>query len=135
MELKVQRQEYDDQSTRGEMLIDSQHFAWTLEPRKDQSQGKPYAIPAGTYQVLTSWSQHFSMVIPVVVNVPGFNGVEIHPGNYPVDTHGCCLVGYTESKDFVGQSRQAFEDLMDRLNGTTENTITYVDKEGVNVTT
>lgn len=126
MNLTVQRQNYDDVSTQGEMLIDGTHFAWTLEPRKDQSQGKPFCVPAGTYQISLGWSEHFSMVVPQVVNVPDFTGVEIHPGNFPQDTHGCCLVGETESKDFVGQSRVEFDLLISKLNGTTGNTIEYV---------
>jgi hypothetical protein len=126
MNITVQRESYDDVATQGEMLLDGAHFAYTLEPRKDQSHGKPYCVPAGTYQVVLNWSEHFQMIVPSVIGVPDFTGVEIHPGNFPSDTHGCCLVGETESQNFVGQSRVAFDDLVGRLNGTTGNTIQYI---------
>jgi Family of unknown function (DUF5675) len=128
MIITVQRENFDDQSTQGEMLLDGVHFAYTLEPRKDQSRGKPYCVPAGTYQVLLNWSDHFSMIVPAVMGVPDFTGVEIHPGNFPGDTHGCCLIGTVNSKDFVGQSRVAFEMLMSRMEGNkgASTTITYI---------
>lgn len=115
MNVTVQRTNYDALATQGEMLLDGVHFGFTLEPRKDQSQGKPYCVPAGTFQLVLGWSDHFEMVVPKVVNVPGFDAVEIHPGNFPKDTHACCLVGETESADFVGQSRDAFDELMQKL--------------------
>lgn len=115
MNITVQRQTYDDVSTQGEMSVDGNHFGWTLEPRKDQSMGKPYCVDAGTYPINLGWSEHFQMIVPQVLDVEGFTGVEIHPGNFPTDTHGCCLVGFVESKDFVGQSRLAFETLMNKL--------------------
>lgn len=126
MNITVQRINYDDLSTQGEMLIDGSHFAYTLEPRKDQSKGKPYCVPAGTYSLVTGWSHHFDMLVPMVSGVPNFTGVEIHPGNFPADTHGCCLVGETESTDFVGQSRVTFDALMQKLSGTSGNQITYI---------
>lgn len=128
MQLTVQRTNYDDQCTQGELSIDGVFFCYTLEPRKDQSRGKPYAVPAGTYPITLGDSEHFSMTVPMVGDVPGFTGVEIHPGNFPSDTHGCCLVGETSGTDFVGQSRAAFETLMRRLagSGDTQHTITYI---------
>ena len=126
MDITVQRLTYDDQATQGQMLLDGVFFCYTLEPRKDQSQGKPYCVAVGTYPVILQWSEHFQMVVPVVQNVPDFTGVEIHPGDYPKDTHACCLVGEIESKDFVGQSRAAFDALMEKLKYTSgTNSITY----------
>jgi hypothetical protein len=67
------------------------------------------------------------MIVPVVQSVPNFTGVEIHPGNFPPDTHACCLVGETEGTDFVGNSRAAFDALMQQLSSVTEPiTITYI---------
>lgn len=126
MNLIVQRINYDDVSTQGEMTIDGAHFCYTLEPRKDQSQGKPYCVPAGIYPVVLGWSDHFQMLVPRVGNVFNFTGVEIHPGNFPNDTHGCCLVGYDESTDFVGQSRAAFDALVNKMYSTTWDQIQYI---------
>jgi hypothetical protein len=125
--ITVQRQNFDAQCTQGEMLLNGTHFGWTLEPQSDPSKGKPYCVAAGTYAVLLQQSAHFNMVVPVVQNVPNFTGVEIHPGNFPPDTHACCLVGETEGTDFVGNSRAAFDALMQQLSSVTEPiTITYI---------
>lgn len=115
MQITVQREVYTDKSTQGEMLIDGQHFCWTLEPRKDQLRGKPYCIPAGTYTVILQRSARFQMTTPHLLDVPGFTEIEIHPGNYSRDTEGCTLVGLEKNTDFVGQSRDAFDALMGKI--------------------
>ena len=132
MNLVIQRQSGDSQCTPGEMFLGGLHFCYTLEPRKDQSQGKPYCIPAGTYKLMLGWSVHFAMLVPKVQNVPGFVDIEIHPGNFPANTHGCCLVGESESADFVGQSRFAFDQLIAKMNATVSlpDSITYLDPKG-----
>ncbi len=53
--------------------------------------------------------------MPHVDNVPGFEGIEIHPGNKPEDTEGCLLVGKMLLPDFIGNSREVFDQLFDRL--------------------
>ena len=74
------------------------------------------AIPEGTYNVDITFSERFQRNMPLVENVPGYAGIRIHPGNYPVDTEGCLLPGTThDSADFVGNSRIAFEALYPKL--------------------
>ena len=80
MQLTVNRMWYSPNSTIGTLSIDGQHFCNTLEPRADQSQGKPSCIPAGTYQVQLSPSARFKMNTPHVMNVPGFTEIEIQIG-------------------------------------------------------
>ena len=53
--------------------------------------------------------------MPLLLNVPNYEGVRIHYGNYSKDTDGCILLGMTEGKDFIGQSRNAFKDFMEVL--------------------
>ena len=55
--------------------------------------------------------------MPLLLNVPGFEGVRIHAGNTAKDTEGCILVGMTKSDDFIGGSKMAFETLMQRIKG------------------
>src|ERR1700687_2630242 len=108
MQLTVLRDTFTASSTTGEMSIDGVFFCYTLEPRSDRSQGKPYCIGAGTYQVLLQMSERFEDLTPHVLGVPGFTEIEIHPGNFPGDTEGCTLVGQLRRTDMVGVSRPVF---------------------------
>jgi len=127
MNITVERKLFTPNSTIGEMSLNGTFFCYTLEPRADQSQGKPFCIPAGRYTVTLAFSPRFEMTTPHVMNVPGFQEIEIHPGNYPRDTEGCCLVGATHDVDFIGNSRNTFTKLMAQLQGPI--TITYKDAE------
>ena len=133
MTITVKRLIYTQQSTQGEMLLDGAHECWTLEPRRDPTKGKPYCIPGGTYHYQVLPSVHFNRNVIVVGNVPGFTAIEVHPGNFPKDTHGCCLVGETKGPDFVGMSDAAFDDLMGKV--PSEGIIEYVDFPEPNSTT
>jgi len=132
----VQRRWTDPQSVTGELLRDGVHRCWTLEPpykrrKEDGGTGeKPRAIPAGTYDLTVRPSQRFGRLMPHVENVPDFQGVLIHWGNFPKDTEGCTLVGTAHSANFVGHSREEFDLLFREIQEACESgpqTITYVD--------
>jgi hypothetical protein len=127
MRIVVQRDTFTAESTTGELSIDGVLECFTLEPRSDRSQGKPYCITPDTYPVEFLWSKRFRMITPHVQNVIGFTEIEIHPGNFPTDTEGCCLVGVTRGPDVVNSSRLAFATLMEKLTAATDAiTITYI---------
>jgi len=73
------------------------------------------AIPVGTYQIIITPSKRFGRLLPLLVSVPDFDGIRIHPGNKAEDTEGCILVGKTRSSDFIGRSREAFDELFIRM--------------------
>lgn len=112
MKIVVQRKWESPLSVIGEMTNDAHPNVvyFTLEPPYKDSSTKPRAIPAGTYSVSYRWSPKHGMNVPHVENVPGFEDIEIHPGNFPKDTLGCCLVGLSRGPqpDFIGASRPAF---------------------------
>ena len=140
MNLTITRQQGSALSTPGMLDIDGVFQCYTLEPRMDRSHGKPYAIPAGKYPLVLERSPHFSAIMgydfitPHVLDVPGFDYIEIHPGNKAADTLGCCLVGETRSAttpDWIGNSVVAFTTLLVRLQKCEEPLkISYIDFQG-----
>ena len=120
MKIEVRRVWYTDESTCGEMFVDNQPECSTLEPRSDQSKGKPYCIPEGEYEVQLLFSVRFQRITPHILNVPGFQGIEIHPGNFPKDTHACILVGRPHKPNCVENSVATFESLMTLLKTATD---------------
>ena len=65
-------------------------------------------------------------MLPLLLNVPEFEGVRIHSGNSNHDTEGCILVGKTRSKDFIGQSRKAFDTLFEKMQKAKDITVTIL---------
>lgn len=128
MDLKLTRETYSPKSTIGALRINGTFFCYTLEDvcrdhnrdgdLNDQGEAKVYGetcIPAGRYQVIINMSNRFKKMMPLLLNVPGFEGIRIHNGNIPKHTHGCPLVGSTKAVDFVGNSVDTFDKLMLRL--------------------
>ena len=116
MRITVQRVTYTNESVQGKMSLDGEFECYTLEPpRKPPGQPKPFCVPAGVYRYRVGPSNHFGRNVVFVDNIPGFDDVEVHPGNFPTDTHGCCLVGKTEGPNFVGHSDEEFDALLEKL--------------------
>jgi len=123
MKLLLQREPSTKNSTPGKLFIDGTFECYTLEDIVRARGVKVYgqtAIPAGTYQVFLTQSPRFKRVLPLLLNVPGFEGIRIHPGNKAEDTDGCILVGDAPAPDWLGQSKVAFDRLFAKLRLTTE---------------
>lgn len=120
MHLLVRRDVFTENSTTGQLYLDptdQQRFAYTLEPAWKTDGSKPRAIPPGTFPLTIRWSEKFQRDMPHVEDVPGFDAVEIHWGNFPKDTDACTLVGETRGTDWVGEgnSRDTFKELFQKL--------------------
>lgn len=122
MNLKVVRKEFTDLTTIGELSINGVFECFTLEDKvrdlKADGSGKIYgktAIGKGKYEVALTYSDRFKQMMPLLLKVPFFDGIRIHPGNKNEDTHGCLLVGTTKSKDFISNSKIAYQKLFDKL--------------------
>ncbi|OYU80773.1 MAG: hypothetical protein CFE23_07310 [Flavobacterium sp. BFFFF1] len=116
MELVLTRKIRSAKSTIGELTIDGKFECFTLEDveRDVKIHGKT-AIPKGRYELTITMSNRFKKELPLLINVPNYEGVRIHPGNKAEDTEGCILVGKTKTTDFIGNSRDAFEALFPKL--------------------
>ena len=127
MKIVVVRDTFTENSTIGKMLIDGAFFCYTLEDtiRDVKVQGET-AIPYGTYKVIVNMSNRFKRLMPLLIDVKGFEGVRIHNGNTKEHTHGCILVGATKSKDFIGDSKVTFNKLMTKLNGVKDITLEII---------
>lgn len=101
MKLTLQRVALRKNYTIGKLHIDGVYFCDTLEDVVREPGVKVYgqtAIPAGVYKMVLSYSQRFKRVLPLLLNVPMFEGIRIHGGTTDTDTHGCLLVGINEVK-------------------------------------
>ncbi len=116
MNLDLWRHPPEGDATLGEMDVDGEWQCFTLEdlphPTKIKGQTR---IPAGEYRVIISWSPRFERQLPLLVDVPGFDGIRIHPGNTAEDTEGCILVGTQAGMGMVLNSRVAFNALFAKL--------------------
>lgn len=147
MKLLLKRIAKMEKYTIGKLYVDGEYFADTLEDAdrnltstmsKDEiAKVKVYgktAIPTGTYVVdmntvspkfgERSWAQPYEGKVPRLQDVPGYEGVLIHPGNTADDTLGCILVGRNKVKGQVVESQNTFHSLMNILKGDNDITIT-----------
>lgn len=122
MKLTLKRFRFDSHYTAGKIWIDERDSRiFTLEDAvRDAKITGQTAIPTGIYKVIVDYSEHFEKELPHILDVPGFTGVRIHPGNTDKDTEGCILVGYTWDGDFIGNSRKAFDSLFAEIKAAPE---------------
>lgn len=126
MRLTLDRTLYEKDATVGDLFIDGE---WECHSLEDQVRDGPKvpgqtAIPTGVYEVLITMSPRFKRRLPLLINVPGFDGIRIHPGNTHEDTEGCLLVGERvirhEGMPFLTHSRAAFDKLFAKLDASAE---------------
>ena len=127
MEITVIRKYKKETYTIGKLYIDGQYFCDTIED-KDRSlyvgmdldwikRVKVYgetAIPYGRYKVTLKVQspkykgkkqyEKCDAYIPRLENVPGFDGILMHIGNYAKDSYGCILLGENKVKGAVVNS-------------------------------
>lgn len=139
MNLKLDRRWKKATYTVGILYVDGVRFCETLEDRdRGLFQGdtlaqikslKVYgetAIPIGKYTVaMDILSPKYSAVkwykdlcggkMPRLLDVPGFEGILIHPGNTALDSYGCILVGRNTKVGQVTESKATFKKLYKKM--------------------
>ncbi len=139
MKLLLDRAWQKDTYTISRMFVDGKRFNESLEDkdrglkqadslehiRKVKVPGET-AIPSGTYEItLNVVSQKYRAIkwyrdlcggrMPRLLNVPGFDGILIHPGSTALDSAGCILCGRNTAKGKLTSSRDTFKDLYKRM--------------------
>jgi len=127
MELILKRTRKGQGYTEGELYVMCapkfvpEFFCNTIEPEwrnlrhgGEKVMGRT-AIPEGRYRIELDASPKWRRLMPYLVNVPGFTGVQIHPGNSSADTEGCILVGEKIQADMIISSRTHFTDLYNMI--------------------
>ncbi|MCW1959782.1 MAG: DUF5675 family protein [Mycobacterium sp.] len=124
MRMRLERLQLDPDVTIGALTVDGDFECWVLEDAVREVPGQPVqawkvpgktAIPYGTYLVDISRSARFSRDLPILMHVPGFSGIRIHPGNVAADTEGCLLPGQQRHAKSVSHSRAAFANLFAKI--------------------
>jgi hypothetical protein len=122
MEIHIIRDTFKDGVTLGKLYVDNQYLCETLEDtdrRLEDANNKKIpgktAIPCGTYNMIVNQSARFKTLMPLVENVPQFEGIRIHAGNTAEDTEGCILLGLSRQGDKILESRAAVQAFMHKV--------------------
>lgn len=126
MTISIIRQPSAKGATIGRLYVNGVPEGYTCEDVVRPAAQKVFgqsAIPAGVYKVIINRSERFSKLagrdveLPLLLNVPGYAGVRIHPGNKPADTEGCILPGTAIGPDgaSVAYSQVAFKALFNQM--------------------
>lgn len=73
------------------------------------------AIPYGKYDIIVTYSPKFKRELPILLNVPAFDGIRIHRGNTNKDTEGCLLPGENKERGKVINSTKYELDLTNKI--------------------
>lgn len=128
LNLKLERKWKKEKYTIGNLFINGVFFSNVLEDTvrglcqdmtpEEIQKIKVYgetAIPAGKYEVRITLSARFRCPLPLLINVPGYEGVRIHAGNTARDTHGCLLPGKNDRVGQVSNSRATMAALQKQI--------------------
>jgi hypothetical protein len=127
MRLAMSRFQFTETETISRFSIDGAPYCYALEPTVREIAGMPVeswkvpgrtAMPCGLFHVTIDWSTRFRCLMPHVLNVPGFDGVRIHPGNTWHDTEACPCVGRNLEPHSVTGSWEVFPGLVARMQET-----------------
>lgn len=126
MKIEVIRTYYNQNYTRGIMLVDDEFFGYTLEPQVKRSNEKSYlnrCIDPGKYLAKYEYSPKFKQNLIELKNVPNHTEIKVHSGNFRKDTRGCILVGKRSALGCVLDSRIAVDMLNARAKNARDNNV------------
>jgi hypothetical protein len=113
LELLLERDIKLPTRTLGKLSINGVHECFICEDAvRDSKIHGQTAIPAGRYEVIITLSNRFKRELPILLNVPNYEGVRIHSGNHEGHTEGCLLPGKTRNDTGVFSSVLATNNLI-----------------------
>lgn len=128
MELFLKREIFTDVSTIGVLSINGQFECYILEdkdrglnstmPLSEIEKMKVYGktcIPYGRYEVDWTLSNRFKVYMPILLKVPGYEGIRIHKGNTEIDSLGCLLPGRKKANNMISESTFATNQLYNKI--------------------
>lgn len=139
MKLKLIRKWKKETYTIGQLYVNGQFFSNTIEDKdrglcqkmsKDKIlfMKKPgiTAIPTGIYDITLSIQSNkyrkskkimeiCNGYVPRLLDVPGYEGILIHPGNTSKDTEGCIIPGKNDKVGWVSNSTYYFTQLYNKM--------------------
>lgn len=127
MDLLLERKYLKKDYTIGVLSIDGKYFCDVLEDTvRDINKDGIFncgefkikghtAIPYGEYEIAITYSPKFKRELPLLLNVPNFDGIRIHRGNSRNDTSGCLLTGENKEKGKVVNSTKYEIELTNRI--------------------
>jgi hypothetical protein len=118
--MKLQRTSQGPVCTLGRLTTDEGNIVAVTLELPDHGNAKDVScIPAGSYRAELRDSPKRGYQVYGLLDVPDRDDIEIHIGNFPVDTDGCILVGTQVGEDEVSieGSAVAFHAMMAELNG------------------
>jgi len=110
MRLVLQRQVANAICTQGEMSINGNFAAWTLEQPTKDFPSDYHCVEAGIFPIRLYESPHFGRLMPLLVDPP-HEWIEIHWGNWVRDSHGCILVGSQRGTNMIYNTQLKFDEL------------------------
>ena len=93
--IRLIRKSKDGKAVHGCLRIGAQEVS-TLE-------NEDYIIPCGTYPIAVTFSPRFKRMLPIVLNVPGRNGIRVHRGTRPEHSRGCILVSAVNEQELTAK--------------------------------
>lgn len=116
MKLTLKRKTEIKDTVLGELYIDDKFFCYTLEDKiRDVKIKHHTCISPGEYKIALTMSQRFKTILPLLLNVPNFEGIRIHAGNTIEDTSGCILVGTAIKGNTLLHSKVALQELINKF--------------------
>lgn len=127
MELLLERKYCKKEYTIGNLYINGVFYCNILEdPVRDFNKNGIFdcgeikikgstAIPYGEYNIIVTYSPKFKRELPILLNVPAFDGIRIHRGNTNKDTEGCLLPGENKERGKVINSTKYELDLTNKI--------------------